>query len=80
MKSIIVALFSLCAINLAVAQNACETKAAEKKLNGAAKNSFVKKCEKNARAVCENDDISKKTSGAAKEAHIKKCLKDNLGQ
>jgi hypothetical protein len=79
MKSTVIALFSLFAINVAFAQNACETKAAEKKLNGAAKNSFVKKCEKDVRAVCENDDISKKTSGAAKEAHIKKCLKDNLG-
>jgi hypothetical protein len=79
MKSIAIALFSLLAFNVSFAQNACETKAAEKKLNGAAKNSFVKKCEKDVRAVCENDDISKKTSGAAKEAHIKKCLKDNLG-
>jgi hypothetical protein len=53
-------------------------KAADKKLNGAAKNSFVKKCEKDARAACENDDVSKRTNGAAKEAHIKKCVKDSL--
>ena len=33
---------------LAHAQSACESKAAEKKLAGAAKNSFVKKCEKDA--------------------------------
>jgi hypothetical protein len=62
------------------AQTACETKATEKKIYGAAKDSFIKKCEKDSsadiRKVCENDDISKKTSGAAKEAHIKKCMKD----
>jgi hypothetical protein len=79
MKNIMIAFVTLFAINFAFADNACEMKAAEKKLNGAAKNSFIKKCEKDARAVCENDDISKKTNGAAKEAHIKKCLKDSLG-
>jgi hypothetical protein len=79
MKSTLLAVATLFAVNVAFAQNACEMKAADKKLNGAAKNSFVKKCEKDARAVCENDDISKKTNGAAKEAHIKKCIKDSVG-
>jgi hypothetical protein len=79
MKITLVAIAALFAVNVAFAQNACEMKAADKKLNGAAKNSFVKKCEKDARAVCENDDISKKTNGAAKEAHIKKCIKDSVG-
>jgi hypothetical protein len=79
MKTTLVAIIAFFAVNVAFAQNACEMKAADKKLNGAAKNSFVKKCEKDARAVCENDDISKKTNGAAKEAHIKKCIKDSVG-
>ena len=79
MKTNLFALVTLFTFNVAFAQNACEMKAADKKLNGAAKNSFVKKCEKDARAVCENDDISKKTNGAAKEAHIKKCIKDSVG-
>ena len=78
MKTILFALVTLFSVNIAIAQNACEMKAADKKLNGAAKNSFVKKCEKDARAACENDDVSKRTNGAAKEAHIKKCLKDSL--
>ena len=77
-KTILFALVTLFSVNIAFAQNACEMKAADKKLNGAAKNSFVKKCEKDARAACENDDVSKRTNGAAKEAHIKKCLKDSL--
>ena len=79
MKLIVLAVATLFTLNVAYADNSCEMKAADKKLNGAAKNSFIKKCEKDARAACENDDISKKTNGAAKEAHIKKCLKDTLG-
>jgi hypothetical protein len=78
MKSVIFVLVALFSTQLAFADNACEMKAAEKKLNGAAKNSFVKKCEKDTRAVCEKDDVSKRTSGAAKEAHIKKCINDSL--
>jgi hypothetical protein len=78
MKNLVIAIATLASIQLAFAENSCEMKAAEKKIYGAAKNSFVKKCEKDARAVCEKDDISKKTSGAAKEAHIKKCVNDAL--
>jgi hypothetical protein len=76
MKSFIFAITTLFAFQLAYAETACEMKAAEKKIFGAAKNSFVKKCEKDARAICEKDDVSKRTSGAAKEAHIKKCIND----
>jgi hypothetical protein len=36
------------AASSATAAQVCESKAAEKKLAGAAKNSFVKKCEKDA--------------------------------
>jgi hypothetical protein len=79
MKTILFAIAAIFVVNVSYAENACEMKAAEKKLNGAAKNSFIKKCEKDARAVCENDEISKRTNGAAKEAHIKKCVKDSLG-
>ena len=79
MKTTLLAIIAFFAVNVAFAQSACEMKAADKKLNGAAKNSFVKKCEKDARAVCENDEISKRTNGAAKEAHIKKCIKESVG-
>lgn len=79
MKTIICTVFSFFVLSSVSAQNSCESKATEKKLNGAAKTSFIKKCEKDVQAACENDDISKRTSGAAKEAHIKKCLRDNLG-
>lgn len=58
----------------------CNTKAAEKKLSGAAKTSFVKKCEKDAggdvSAVCMKSATDKKLAGAAKNSHIKKCMAD----
>ena len=64
----------------------CEAKAAEKKLAGAAKNSFVKKCEKDsvtpaatAAQVCESKAAEKKLAGAAKNSFVKKCEKDATG-
>ena len=72
----------------AFATNAdCDAKAAEKKLAGAAKTSFVKKCEKDAGGAaakdaggaspaCEKSATDKKLAGAAKNSHIKKCMAD----
>jgi hypothetical protein len=55
----------------------CEAKAAEKKLAGAAKNSFVKKCEKDApKSACATAAADKKLAGAAKNSFLKKCEKD----
>ena len=59
----------------------CDARAAEKKLAGAAKNSFMKKCEKDASAAtpgaaCMGKAAEKKLSGAAKNSFVKKCEKD----
>jgi hypothetical protein len=60
--------------------SACESQAAEKKLYGAAKDSFVKKCEKDAASAatttCESQAADKKLSGAAKNSFVKKCVTD----
>ncbi|MFO1245941.1 MAG: hypothetical protein U1E71_12275 [Ramlibacter sp.] len=61
--------------------SACEATAAEKKLAGAAKTSFMKKCEADAAgggasAACEKSAADKKLAGAAKTSHIKKCMED----
>jgi len=52
----------------------------EKKLAGAAKNSFVKKCEKDAMdaatKTCDDKAAEKKLSGAAKTSFTKKCVTD----
>ena len=67
----------------AFAAGECETKATEKKLAGAAKTSFVKKCEADAGGAkaaaspaCEKSAADKKLAGAAKTSHIKKCMAD----
>ncbi|MDP2449547.1 hypothetical protein [Polaromonas sp.] len=57
----------------------CVANAAEKKLAGAAKNSFLKKCEKDAAAKCEIASKEKKLAGAAKSSFSKKCMKDAVG-
>jgi len=59
---------------------ACEAQAAEKKLSGAAKTSFVKKCTKDAggsaAAACDAQAAEKKLAGAAKNSFVKKCVSD----
>lgn len=57
----------------------CEGQAAEKKLSGAAKNSFVTKCQKDAAAACEAQAADKKLAGAAKNSFVTKCQKDAAG-
>lgn len=61
----------------------CNKMADEKKLAGAARTSFVKKCEKDSAApaakaspACEKSAADKKLAGAAKTSHIKKCMAD----
>jgi hypothetical protein len=54
----------------------CAATAAEKKLAGAAKTSFMKKCQADAKASCEAQATEKKLAGAAKASFTKKCVKD----
>ena len=58
---------------------ACKVEAANKKLAGAALNSFMTKCENDAKAMCEKSAADKKLAGAAKDSHIKKCVNDAVG-
>jgi hypothetical protein len=57
----------------------CKGQATEKKLAGAAMNSFMKKCETDAKKACETDSKDKKLAGAAKNSHMKKCVADTVG-
>lgn len=71
---------ALVLVGSAFAQDAtCTASATEKKLTGAAKNSFLKKCEKDAAAKCEVASKEKKLAGAAKSSFNKKCVKDAVG-
>lgn len=78
MRLMIAAMTLVLTASLAHAADAtCEAKAADKKLAGAAKNSFVKKCEKDAaKSTCATTAADKKLAGAAKNSFIKKCEKD----
>lgn len=81
-KQLCAAVFALgLGAGLVHAQSDCEKQAADKKLAGAAKNSFVKKCEKDAAASgasaqCEKQAADKKLAGAAKNSFVTKCVKD----
>lgn len=76
----VLAAFLVC--NVAGAADAtCESKAADKKLAGAAKASFMKKCERDAKAEsakndCDAKAAEKKLKGAAKNSFTKKCVTD----
>lgn len=61
------------------AEPTCAEKAAEKKLAGAARTSFLGKCEKDAKAVCETAATEKKLAGAARNSFVKKCVGDAVG-
>ncbi len=80
-KLMIAAAIAVLTSNVALAANpACEAQATEKKLAGAAKSSFIKKCEKDAMAEakksCEAQAAEKKLAGAAKASFTKKCVTD----
>ncbi len=86
MKKLLLALtaaLSLSAFAQAPAST-CEAQATEKKLAGAAKGSFMKKCEREAgaaapdahKAACEKTAAEKKLAGAAKNSFVKKCEQD----
>lgn len=83
MKSILlVAMLGLSGVSVvAHADSACDSQAADKKLAGAAKTSFLKKCERDAAAnsaeqQCASQAADKKLAGAAKNSFVKKCVKD----
>ena len=57
----------------------CKVQASDKKLAGAAMNSFMKKCDTDAMTACTKEATDKKLSGAAKNSFTKKCHSDAVG-
>jgi hypothetical protein len=51
----------------------------EKKLAGAARTSFMKKCQADALTACTASASDKKLAGAAKASFLKKCQADVVG-
>ena len=68
-----------CAGHAMAEDQSCTAAATEKKLAGAAKTSFLKKCEKDATTMCSTAAADKKLAGAAKTSFTKKCVKDAVG-
>jgi psiF repeat len=60
---------------LAYAQASCSAQATDKKLAGAAKTSFMKKCVTDS---CNAQAADKKLAGAAKTSFTTKCVKDGM--
>ena len=79
-KTLALASLALCLVGaptLAFAEDACMTQLAAKPLSGAAKTSFLKKCETTA---CEAKAaaMDKPLAGAAKTSFVKKCVADAM--
>jgi hypothetical protein len=74
---------ALCMLSVAAhaADSSCESTAADKHLAGAAKASFIKKCERTtkeaaAKTQCNSQADDKKLHGAARNSYVKKCVTD----
>ena len=57
----------------------CTAVATAKKLAGAAKTSFMKKCQTDAATTCDAQAADKKLAGAAKTSFSKKCVSNAVG-
>lgn len=81
LKRLVLAVIAALSMSTAYAANpTCDAQATEKKLSGAARTSFVTKCERDATAAatqsCEVQASEKKLSGAARTSFTKKCVND----
>ncbi len=80
MKSaLLAALLCLAALPALADGASCTTTAADKKLAGAAKTSFMTKCQNDAAKSCDDQAAAKKLFGAAKTSFTKKCVSDAVG-
>jgi hypothetical protein len=71
-------LFGLLVASAHATGGSCEAQATDKKLAGAAKTSFLKKCETDtATKACDVQTTEKKLAGAAKSSFLKKCVADS---
>lgn len=78
MKRIMFALL-LSTVAVSAASASCTSDAADKKLAGAAKTSFLKKCQTDSQTTCDAAAADKKLAGAAKTSFTKKCVSDAVG-
>jgi hypothetical protein len=68
---------SVLPIPMHAADSTCDAQATEKKLAGAAKTSFLKKCEADSsKNTCNTQAAEKNLAGAAKSSFVTKCVAD----
>jgi hypothetical protein len=80
MKVVMVLFATLLMSSAAMAADAtCNVTAKDKNLHGAALNSFMTKCEKDAKTKCDADAKAKNLHGAAQKSFTTKCVKDATG-
>jgi psiF repeat len=72
-------LFAAAALPVQAYADSCTATATSKKLAGAAKTSFMKKCQTDAATSCDSQAADKKLAGAAKTSFTKKCVSDAVG-
>ena len=70
---------ALCLSAGSASAQSCTEQATDKKLAGAAKTSFMSKCERDAGAACEAQAAERNLRGAAKTSFTGKCLRDAVG-
>ena len=77
--TVLIALGALQAVQ--AAEPGCETQANDKHLSGAARNSFMTKCERTSAAntQCSAQADDKKLHGAARTSFLEKCVKTAQG-
>lgn len=80
MKSLALALALASFVTTGALADSCVANADAKKLSGAARTSFLTKCQKDAQASCDTQAADKKLHGAAQTSFTKKCVKDAVGQ
>ena len=79
LRTILAAGLLATSLSCALADDTCKSKAADKKLAGAAMTSFMKKCQSDASATCDAAAKDKKLAGAARTSFTKKCVNDAVG-
>jgi hypothetical protein len=76
---ILAAVLSLATISAWAQAPTCSSQTVDKNLAGAAKTSFLKKCQADATTACTSAATDKHLAGAAKSSFMKKCVSDAVG-
>lgn len=80
MKKLVLALALVSLTASTALADSCVANADAKKLAGAARTSFLTKCQKDVKAACDTQAVEKKLHGAAQTSFVAKCVKDAVGQ